>query len=221
MTNTHLNYWKKYCSEPLELVENYQQAKADNFAGWCIHHRLEILPDGTRVYAKELIDQGLYFGRPASELIFMREPEHKRLHITIFNKGRTFSEETRKKLSKSHKGKHLSEEHRKKMSESLRGKHHSAETRLKIAEARKGKHLSEETRKKLSEALKGRQFSAETRLKMSEAHKGRHKSEESRNKIAEARKGMHWWNNGISNKCSRECPGEGWTRGFLSAKFKY
>ena len=157
MTKAQRINWDKFCSEPLELVESYAAAKADNFAGWCIHHRLEIQPDGTRVSKQQLIDQGLYFGRPASELIFMREPEHKRLHITIFNKDRTFSEETR----------------------------------LKMSAAAKGKHKS-----------------ADTRQKMSKSHKGK-------------KLGVHWWNDGVSCKLARECPGEGWTRGRLSFGVKY
>ena len=172
MTNSKLNYWKKYCCEPLELVESYAAAEADNFAGWCIHHRLEIQQD-KRVSRQELKDKDLYFHRPASELVFMKVSEHHSLH---------------------HKDKVISAEARKRISEALKGE------KCYIF----GKHLSEETRQK-----------------MSEAHKGKHRSEDHCKKIAEARKGMHWWNNGISNKCSRECPGEGWTRGFLSAKFKY
>ena len=156
----------KFCSEPLELVENYMAAKADDFEGWCMHHKLEIKPDGTRVSAKELIDQGLYYDRPANELVFIRRGEHATLHRT----GKHHSAETRQKMSESRKGKHLPAEHRKKIAESLRGK-----------------HLSEETRKKISEACKGKNL------------------------------GVHWWNNGISNKRSRECPGEGWKRGHLTA----
>ena len=97
-----------------------------------MHHRREIKLDGTRVSIQELKDQGLYYDRPASELVFMRFGEHTTLHRT--------------------------------------GKHHSAETLQKMSKARKGKTL-----------------------------------------------GVHWWNNGIEIKMSRECPGEGWKRGMLKA----
>ena len=190
MTDHQNKNWKSYCSEPLELVENYQQAKADNFAGWCIHHRLEIQADGTRVSVQELNYQGLYYDRPASELIFMRFRDHSSLHSA----GNTYL-----------KGKQFSEEHCKKISESLSGeknpmygKHRSAETRKKISEARKGMTFSEEHRQKLSASLKGKHNSAEARKKMSEAHKGK-----------------LWWNDGISNKRSKECPGPEWKRGQL------
>ena len=162
MTNTKLNYWKTYCCEPLELVENYAAAKADNFASWCMHHRLEIQPDGTRMSVQELIDQNLYYRRPANELVFMRREEHSFLHST----GNTNT-----------KGRTLSAEHRKKIAEALSGENHP---------------------------FFGKHHSKKTRLKMSES-----------------RKGKHWWNDGVSCKLARECPGEGWTRGRLSAKFKY
>ena len=177
MTDHQKKNWNAFCSEPLELVENYKQAEADNFAGWCIHHRLEIKPDGTRMSRQELKDKNLYYGRPASELIFMRFGEHTTLHWL--------------------------------------GKHHSEETRKKLSEARKGKHLSTEHRKKLSEAHKGKHLSAEYRKKLSEALKGKHHSAEARKKIAEAHKGKLWWNDGISNKRSKECPGPEWKRGQL------
>ena len=210
MTGSQKHNQHEFCSEPLELVENYQQAEAENFKGWCIHHRREIKLDGTRVSVQELKDNGLYFHRPASELIFMRGQEHKRLHW-IGNKlffGKHHSAEARKKMSEARKGRTFSEEHRKKIAEAHKGennpffgKHHSEETRKKMSEARKGKHKSAEHRQKISEALKGYHHSAEARQKMSEANKGK-----------------HWWNDGVSCKYSRECPGEGWTRGRLRFK---
>ena len=136
------------CSEPLEQIENFKAAEAENFAGWCLHHRLEIQPDGTRMSVQELKDKDLYFHRPASELVFMRREEH----ISLHRKGRTFSEEHRQKIAEAHKGEN----------NPFFGKHHSEETRQKMSKTRKC---------------------------------------------------MLWWNNGISSKRSRECPGEGWTRG--------
>ena len=180
MKRSQIRCWKSYCSEPLDKIEHYEEALAENFKGWCIHHRLEIQPDGTKMSAQELIDQNLYYGRPASELIFMRNGEHHRLHWigNNFNKGKHHSAETRKKLSEALSGEN----------NPFFGKHHSEETRQKIAEANKGKHHSAETRKKISEARKGKNL------------------------------GVHWWNDGVSCKLSRECPGEGWTRGRLRFK---
>ena len=137
MTDRQKKNLKSYCSEPLEQIENFKAAEADNFAGWCIHHRLEIQPDGTRVSMQELKSKGLYYSRPASELVFMREHDHRSMH----------------KAGANHH---------------LFGKHHSAEARLKMSAARKGNHNV---------------------------------------------KGKHWWNDGVSCKLAKECPGEGWTRG--------
>ena len=258
MKRSKIRGYKSYCSEPLDKIEHYEEALADDFEGWCIHHRLEIQQD-KRVYAKELIDQGLYFGRPAEELVFMRREEHTTLHnkgennpffgkhhsaescqkMSKSRKGKHLSAETRKKLSEAKKGKHHSEETRKKMSEAKKGennpffgKHRSAETCKKIAEANKGKHRSAETCKKIAESKKGENHpffgkhrSAETRQKLSEALSGENNpffgkchSAETRQKMSEAHKGKLWWNNGISSIRSKECPGEGWTRGRLRFK---
>ena len=92
------------------------------------------------------------------------------------------------------------------------GKHHSEESRQKISESlkgrpshKKGKRIPEEVKHKISESLKGKPGWL----------KGKHHSAETRLKMSEAICGMLWWNNGISNKRSRECPGEGWRRGKL------
>ena len=172
----YLKNVKKFCRDDISLIENYDKAIADKTQVWDCHHRRE-----TIYSAKELIDIGEYYNRPACELIFLTKSEHNRLH-------------------------HL-------------GKHHSAESRKKMSEARKGnpswmkgKHPSAEARKKMSEAHKGKNHSAETRKKITEAHKGKHHSEETRKKIAEALKGKHWYNNGMQNVFTYECP-EGFVQG--------
>lgn len=66
------------------------------------------------------------------------------------------------RISKSSKGKTFSEEHKKKISENKKGKHRSEETKKKISESNKGKnnpfygkHHSEEAKKKISKSNKG------------------------------------------------------------------
>ena len=67
----------------LRNIENFKEANEDNYMGWCIHHRLEINPDGTPgKTVKMLLAENLYYMRPASELIFLRVSEHLKLHHT-------------------------------------------------------------------------------------------------------------------------------------------
>ena len=80
MSNMKKQNWKRYCKDRIELVQNFYQAKADGFEGWCIHHRMEICQDGTVVYRDDLKDKGLYWNRPAIELIFMKTADHMKLH---------------------------------------------------------------------------------------------------------------------------------------------
>lgn len=84
--------------------------------------------------------------------------------------GRTFSEDTRRKMSEAakarpsnRKGKSCSDEHRRRVSEAklgvrngFYGKNHSEESKCKIAAARTGTTHSDETRRKISEGLQRR-----------------------------------------------------------------
>ena len=203
-------YAKKYCKEDISLIENYEQAVNDNNQMWVCHHKEEIkvLPSGMTVIHsyKELKEKGLYYGRPANELIFLTKKEHQRLHFL------NCSEETRRKFSEAHKGKpswnkgksswnkgksswnkgkSLSEEHRRKISESQKGR----------TSPRKGVTLSAETRKKISEAMKGKKlkpFTEETRKKMSESQKGHTVTDETRKKMSEAKKGKPSHKKGVT-----------------------
>ena len=136
--------FEKYCKN-YENIENYEKAAADNFVGWECHHRLEThTSDGERrpvdITQAELLALGMYYHRPAEELIFLTTREHN-----AFNKGKPKSDETRKRMSEAGKGKPKSEEARKKMREAKKGEKHPMY----------GRHHSEETRKKWSEARKG------------------------------------------------------------------
>ena len=144
------HHFEKLCKD-YENIENFEKAKADNFKGWCCHHRLQTwTSDGERrlvdISMDELKALGMYYNRPASELIFLTRSEHKSLH----NEGNKY---------------HL-------------GKHHSAESNYKNSEAHKGKKLSEEHKKKIGEAQKenknalGHCVSAEHKNKIVAAMKG-------------------------------------------------
>lgn len=73
--------FEKFCKD-YENIENYKKAKADNFKGWHCHHRLEThnSDDERRpidITVAELKALGMYYNRPASELIFLTSREHK------------------------------------------------------------------------------------------------------------------------------------------------
>lgn len=116
---------RRFCSEPLSHIENYGQAIADAEHVWDCHHRGEILPCG-RYTVAQLQKHGLYWHRPASELIFLRHDVHSSLH----HKGKIIREETKRKLSKYFKGKRLSDEAKRNMSEASTLKKKVEMTRL-------------------------------------------------------------------------------------------
>ena len=79
---------KRYCSEDISLIENYHQAIADEEKMWDIHHRRECDENGKTLFTKkQLIDMGLYFNRPASELIFVTRSMHSKLHREMCSNG--------------------------------------------------------------------------------------------------------------------------------------
>lgn len=78
---------KLYCSEELSLIENYQQAISDEERTWDIHHRRECDSEGRTLFTRtQLIDMGLYFNRPAAELIFVTKSMHSKLHRELREK---------------------------------------------------------------------------------------------------------------------------------------
>ena len=137
--------FEKFCKD-YKNIENYDKAAADNFKGWCCHHRLQTwTSDGERrqvdISMEELKALGMYYNRPASELIFLKRSGHQSLH----QKGKKRSTETRKKMSEAKKGE----------KNNFYGKKHTEETRMKMSAARKGKPKTEETRKKMGASKKG------------------------------------------------------------------
>ena len=119
----YLKYYLKYYCKDYENIENYEKALADNFKGWDCHHRLETHnSDGERrlvdITQKELKALGMYYNRPASELIFIKHSEHQFLH----HKGKKRSDAAKKKMSKAWDyDKHFNEEARRRMSEAAKG----------------------------------------------------------------------------------------------------
>ena len=81
-------------------------------------------------------------GDKTNNCVLNLEPIPERDHKNLHNKGRTFSEETKQKMSEAHKGennyiygKTLSEEHKQKISESLTGRTFSDDSMMKMSKA--------------------------------------------------------------------------------------
>lgn len=87
---------KLYCKEDISKIKNYEEAVNDTTKIWDCHHMTETWWNCTR---KELIENECYYNRKACELIFLTHDEHTRLH----QKGKTCSEEHRKKISEAKK----------------------------------------------------------------------------------------------------------------------
>lgn len=101
--------------------------------------------------------------------------------MSILNKGKIISEETRKKMSISAKNKPpITDETRSKRSKAAKNRKHTEESKIKISESQKGRKHSEET-KKLQSKIKsgknnpmfGRKHSEETKRKMQESRKSK------------------------------------------------
>lgn len=105
---------KLFCCEDISLIENYDKAMNDDNEEtiWICHHRLGIELNKS---GEELEAMGLYWNRPASELLFLTTNEHTRLH----NEKRWESQEKRDKLSEKLKKVYESQEIRDKISKAL------------------------------------------------------------------------------------------------------
>lgn len=138
---------KSYCCEDFRLIENYELAINDHTQMWECHHRGEVLPCG-RFSRDDLKKFGLYYNRPAIELIFLTPTAHRQLHLKCVPRG-PMSEANKKAISEAKKGIPLSEEHKKAVSDTLKG--------VPLSEAHK-KALSEAHSKKILQFTKSGEF---------------------------------------------------------------
>lgn len=114
--------WNKFCKEDISLIEGYEEMRASD-KQYILHHRLEThmrdkstgkidIPREPKEYVERdtLKAFGLYWNRPANELIFMEYNEHSSLHIKgrgIKNGGKhKRSDKQKKYLSELWKGAH-------------------------------------------------------------------------------------------------------------------
>lgn len=220
-----------YCREDLSLIENYDKAINDSTQIWRCHHRLEIQDEGKIIYtSKQLENLGLYYNRPASELIFLTLSEHNKLH------GKYMPKERRDRMNAALKGRVPTAEHRLHLSQALKGRKQTEEQRKINSDSHKGIKCTEEAKKKISKnskrywsneinkqkqsiRLKGKKRTDEQKKHYSESAKISHSSKEYKEnmrniminsenyKTAMAkRKGEKWWNNGIICIRALECP---------------
>lgn len=130
--------------------------------------RYKVTPEEYEEARKKLSEMGkLRKGIPKGPLT----EEHKR-KISEANKGKIYSEETRKKMGDAHRN--PSEKTRKKMRENHAD--FSGENNPMY-----GKQRSEETKKKISDSLKGKSYGM----------LGKHHSEEAKQKMSESKKGKY------------------------------
>lgn len=184
----------KFCCEDISKIENYDKAIADPERVWHCHHRFELFWWFVS-FAEDLKKQGLYYDRPASELIFLTNNDHMKLH----QKNRTT--ETNKKIVETKRLNGPSEaqrEHAIELGRSWRGKKRSEKFRLLISIANKGKTLSDETKRLVS--LHHADVSGANNPMFGK--KG-------------AAFGKHWFNNGEKELYAFECP-----EGFVPGRMK-
>lgn len=183
---------KTYCCEDISLIENYEKAINDKTQTWDCHHRLEI-NNGQLVSGERLKQLGLYYKRPASELIFLTSYEHHSLHSS------NLSEETRLKRSQSlsgsgngNFGRNFSKEHKEKLSKSHTGK--------KPWNA--GKKLDSNKMKWFNNGIEN----VRCEICPKGYIPGRINYKVSKDKLSKVTKDTRWYNNGVKNIRAKECP---------------
>lgn len=167
------NYQKRYCCEDMSLIENYDKAIKDETQVWDCHHRKETDENLTR---SQLIKMGLYYKRPANELIYITHADHIALHHI----GKKRPIEVVMKVAESNRGQKRTPEQIRNISQAHLGIeppnkgvygvfHHTEESRDKISKSLTGRKLSEEHKAKLRKP-KSESANANMRKPKSEEH---------------------------------------------------
>lgn len=140
-----------YCCEDIQKIENYDAAVADKSQKWLCHHRNEIT---LGLSSEQLIRKHLYYERPASELIFLTNSEHARLHNLNLTEERRNNQQAG--CIKYHQEHEMSQDTRDKISSRLKSAYSKG---LKpwnkdMKGFREGHRHTEEAKQRMSEAAK-------------------------------------------------------------------
>ncbi|MDE1904971.1 MAG: GIY-YIG nuclease family protein [Rhodospirillales bacterium] len=202
--NRHLQHaWNKYGSEAFTftLIEEIEDV---NLILAREQHWIDTLKPSYNILL-----------RAGSPLGFRHAPETIE-RMRCIQKGRTFSDEVRAKISATLKGRSLPADVREKMGKARRGKPRSPEVRAKITQGLRGHSVSEESRAKMSAAKLGHKQTPEqiaTRIATTKA-RGKHQTytptPETRVKMSES--GKRNWTRKKAGNVDGECDSEGLSR---------
>lgn len=180
---------REYCSEPIENIEGYSEAIADKTQTWCCHHRLEV--QGQFTNSVSLLKKcGMYFSRPANELIFVTKSQHEQIHYVLhhrlcYSMGKKYGSINGKKNAA-------------KLTYEQRSKAGKAGGAIGGKKSKDMKFWNNGTRCIRAEECPGPEWKP-GRLYFKRC----------------SNIGNHWWNNGTVAKLSKQCPGPEWKRGRL------
>lgn len=148
---------RMYCCDPIESIQGFKEA-LESSEKYHIHHRFEEMG----LSQADLKELGMYYKRPACELIFMNGREHNTMHATLIP--------TDNLIKGQFKDGHIpefTEEHRRHISEAKKGVKQTLEHTLHVVEACAPIRATKEFRDKLHKAQE-RIWTPEKRLQRSE-----------------------------------------------------
>jgi hypothetical protein len=142
-----MNRWKQYCCEDISLIGNYNIMINDKSnQRWVCHHKLETI---IGLSVQELKDKGLYYDRPADELIFLTNSQHTKLHM-LYGGSEYLSKMKKGKTRTTpiwNKGKKMSKEYIENHRQLIIGQKRTLQTKQNISKsllghkgANRGKH---------------------------------------------------------------------------------